>query len=321
MKIYVTRKIPDELLIPLQDKGFEVTMWNEEEIVVPREELLKNVSEADGLLCMLTDTIDKEILEAGKNLKVIGNIAVGFNNIDVEEARKRGIIVTNTPDVLTEATADTTFLLLLSAARNYTESTQILRQGNWGPWSLLQMTGQDLNKSTLGIIGLGRIGEAVVRRAQGFGMNILYYNRSRKEHIEKELNINYDSFENVLKKSDFVCLLVPYSPQLHHMIGSRELKMMKETAVLINTARGGLVDEEALYNALKNKEIYAAGLDVFEREPVSKDHPLLNLSNFEALPHIGSATVNTRMTMGKLAVKNVLNVLVGEKPATPVWKD
>jgi glyoxylate reductase len=317
--IYITRKLPASIIQKLS-AHFHVRMWDKEDSVVPRDVLLREIEEVDGLLCLLTDQIDQEVISKAKNLKVISNLAVGYNNIDIPAASQKGIIVTNTPGVLTETTADLTFALIMTAARRITEASDFLRNGQWDAWSPMQLTGQDIYGATIGIIGLGRIAEALVRRAKGFDMRVLYYNRTRKPGKETELDIEFADFHSLLKESDFVCILVPYHPELHHMIGKNELALMKKEAILINTARGGLVDEAALFDALKQNQILAAGLDVFEEEPVPLDHPLLTLPNVVTLPHIGSASVNTRLKMASLAAENIANVLQGIEPVTPVNK-
>lgn len=316
-RIYITRLMPKAIIEKLSGQ-FHVRMWEEENIPVPRDILLKEVEDVDGLICLITEMIDEEVINKARKLKVISNVAVGYNNIDVQTAARRGIVVTNTPGVLTETTADLTFALLMAAARRIVDASDYLRSGEWGAWSLMQLTGQDIYGATLGIVGLGRIGEALVKRAKGFDMNVLYHNRTRKQEKEQELGIHYVSLEDLLKQSDFICLLLPYSPEVHHLIGKKELSLMKENAILINTARGGIVDEHALYHALKDGVIWAAGLDVFQQEPVPVDHPLLTLSNVVTLPHIGSASVKTRMQMAHLAADNMKNVLSGNKPITPV---
>jgi len=315
--IYITRKLPGEIVDKLSSQ-FHVKMWSEENVPVPRDVLLKEIEEVDGLICLLTEKIDEEVLNKAKQLQVISNIAVGYNNIDIQTATEKGMIVTNTPGVLTETTADLTFALLMAAARRVVEGSEYLRSGEWGSWSLMQMTGQDIYGATLGIIGLGRIGEALVKRAQGFDMNVLYHNRTRKLDKEEQLGIHYREMKDLLQQSDFVCLLLPYSPEVHHLIGKEELSLMKKDAILINTARGGIVDEEALYHSLKNGEIWGAGLDVFEQEPVPMDYLLLSLPNVVTLPHIGSASVKTRMKMAHLAADNMLSVLTGGQALTPV---
>lgn len=316
-RIYITRLMPKAIIEKLSGQ-FHVRMWEEENIPVPRDILLKEVEEVDGLICLITEMIDEEVINKARKLKVISNVAVGYNNIDVQTAARKGIVVTNTPGVLTETTADLTFALLMAAARRIVDASDYLRSGEWGAWSLMQLTGQDIYGATLGIVGLGRIGEALVKRAKGFDMNVLYHNRTRKQEKEQELGIHYVSLEDLLKQSDFICLLLPYSLEVHHLIGKKELSLMKENAILINTARGGIVDEHALYHALKDGVIWAAGLDVFQQEPVPVDHPLLTLPNVVTLPHIGSASVKTRMQMAHLAADNMKNVLSGNKPITPV---
>lgn len=268
----------------------------------------------DGLFCLLTENIDKELLDHATRLKVVSNMAVGYNNIDVEAASKKEIMVTNTPGVLTETTADLTFGLLMAVSRRLIEASGYLKEDQWKTWSPMQLTGQDIYGSTLGIIGLGRIGEAVAKRAQGFNMRVMYHNRARKIGLERELQVDYVDLDNLLKQSDFVCVLTPYTPNTHHLIGKEELKKMKETAILINTSRGGTIDEKALQHALEEGWIWGAGLDVFENEPIDSKHPLVQLSNVVTLPHIGSASIATRSKMAILAADNLLKGLNGEFP-------
>jgi glyoxylate reductase len=296
--------------------GFcEISMWEEEDIAVPRVVLEQEMAKAKGILCLLTETIDESLLENASSLKVISNMAVGYNNIDVKAATARRIMVTNTPGVLTETTADLTFALLMATARRLIEAAEFLRANRWKTWSPMMLTGQDVHSSTLGIIGFGSIGQAVARRAKGFNMNVLYYNRSRKPEAEAKLGAMCTDLETLLKVSDFVCILTPYNPETKNLIGKEQLALMKNTAVLINSARGGIVNEEALYQALKNREIWAAGLDVFEDEPVPLSHPLLELPNVVTLPHIGSASVNTRTRMAFLAAENLIKALSGVRPS------
>lgn len=312
-KIYITRKLPDEIVAGLSEH-YSVEMWPETDTPVPAAILKEKVKEVDGLFCLLTETIDRELLNHAKHLKVISNMAAGYNNIDVDHATKKGIMVTNTPGVLTETTADLTFSLLMATARRITEAEQFLRTGQWQTWSPFLLTGQDIYASTLGIIGLGQIGKAVARRAKGFNMSVSYYNRSRKPAAEEELGIHYADFHRVVKQSDFLCIHVPFTEDTKNLIGQSELSSMKQSAVLINTSRGGIVNEEALYHALGNGDIWAAGLDVFAQEPMPVDHPLLTLDNVVTLPHIGSASYQTRMRMAKLAKDNLLQGLAKEKP-------
>ncbi|MCH4826112.1 MAG: D-glycerate dehydrogenase [Planococcus sp. (in: firmicutes)] len=290
--VFITQKLPDQAVAELEEQ-YEVRMWPEENTPAPREKLLEEAKEAHALWTMLSDRVDSEVFEAAPNLKIVSNLAVGYNNIDLEAAHKHGVTVTNTPDVLTESTADLTFALLLATARRVIEAEKAVRSGDWQSWTPMGMTGQNVGGATLGIIGMGRIGEAVARRAKGFGMDILYHNRTRR-NLE---DVRYAEFEELLKTSDYVVILTPLTPETKGMIGAKELAMMKESACLINVARGGIVDEMALYEALKEKQIWGAGLDVFEQEPVPIDHPLLTLPNVTVLPHIGSATVQTRLEM------------------------
>ncbi|GAE27729.1 glyoxylate reductase [Halalkalibacter wakoensis JCM 9140] len=296
------------------DELYEVKMWDEEDTPVPREVLEKEIVDIDGLYCLLTENVDAELLSRAKKLKVISNMAVGFNNIDVEAATNKGVMVTNTPGVLTETTADLTFALLMATARRIVESSEYLKEGKWKTWSPMQLTGQDIYGATVGIIGLGRIGEAFAKRAKGFDMNILYHNRSRKSEVEQELGITYVEKETLLQKSDYVVVLTPYSLETKDLIDQHELALMKETAVLINTSRGGIVNETALYHALKEGQIWAAGLDVFEEEPISLNHRLLSLPNVTVLPHIGSASKKTRIKMAIMAADHLSQALQGERP-------
>lgn len=318
--IYITRRIPEKALRKLQEHC-EVDMWPEEDVPVPRDVLEAKIAGVDGAYTMLTDTVDEALLSRADRLKVVSNMAVGYNNIDVDAATRRGILVTNTPGVLTETTADLTFALLLATARRLVESAQLIRDGKWKTWTPMLMTGQDVYGATMGIVGLGRIGESLAKRAKGFDMNVLYYNRSRKPDAEHELGLEYTDFDSLLKRSDFVCIMTPYTPETRNLIGERELSLMKRSAVLINTARGGIVNEEALYRALANGDIWAAGLDVFEEEPVDPAHPLLSLPNVVALPHIGSASIATRTNMAILAADNLIRGLTGREPAHLVNKE
>lgn len=317
-KIYITRKLPDEIVDVLSSEC-TVTMWEKEDEPVPYEVLEREVQDSDGLLCLLTERIDERLLKQSPRLKVVSNMAVGYNNIDVDAAKEQGILVTNTPRVLTETTADLTFGLLIATARRFEESIDYVKKGQWETWSPMLLTGQDIYASTLGIIGMGQIGEAIARRAKGFDMNVLYYNRTRKLEVEKEMVVTYCEWKELLQQSDFIVVMTPYTEQTHHLISYEELSLMKPTAVLINTSRGGIVDEEALYEALVEKRIWAAGLDVFEQEPVSPDHPLLQLPNVIALPHIGSASIATRMKMAKLAAYNLIEGLKGNTPPNLVY--
>jgi glyoxylate reductase len=295
-------------------------MWESDNELVPREKLEYEMKNADALFCLLTDVIDKDLINKSKRLKIISNMATGYNNIDIESATENGIIVTNTPNV-TETTADLTFALLMATARRLVEASDYLREGRWQSWSPMLLTGQDIHGATLGIIGLGKIGKALVKRAAGFEMNIIYFNRNRKLSEEKELGISYAELHTLLKTSDIVCVLTPLTSETKNLIGKEELSIMKPSSILINTSRGGIVNEIALYKALKRKTIWAAGLDVFEEEPVPHDHPLLTLPNVVTLPHIGSASVRTRTNMAQIAATNILECLSGTIPHNIVNHD
>ena len=277
---------------------------------------LKAISDKDAVLCLLTDKVDAETMDVAKNVKIFANMAVGFDNIDVEECTKRGVMASNTPGVLTGTTADFAFTLLMSAARRIREGHEFVQAGKWETWGPLLLMGQDIHHATLGLIGLGRIGTEMARRGQGFSMRVIYNDVVRREDLEQELGLEYADFDTVLQESDFVSMHVPYMPATHHLISTEQLAMMKQTAVLINTARGPIVDPQALYTALKSGEIWAAGLDVTDPEPIPMDDPLLTLDNCLIAPHIASASFNTRSDMSELAANNILAALSGERPPT-----
>lgn len=311
--MFITRKIPEQALQIIK-KECDFRIWDQEDEPVPYHILEKEIEHVDGLYCLLTDNIDAPLLQKAKHLKVISQMAVGYNNINIDYATERNVMVTNTPGVLTETTADLTFALMMATSRRLVEAIDYLKQGCWKTWSPMQLTGKDIFGATLGIVGLGRIGEAVARRAKGFNMNIVYYNRSRKADTEKQLGVIYKPLDELLAEADFVCVLVPYTQQTHHLISHRELQLMKPTSILINVARGGIVDEQALYEALTTGQLLAAGLDVFEDEPVPLNHPLLSLKNVVALPHIGSASIETRTRMAVMAAQNLTTALKNERP-------
>lgn len=315
-QVFVTRKLTDEVIAMLEAVA-TVEQWTED-YPIPRELLLTKVEHVDAVLTMLTERIDEELLTRAKQLRIVANMAVGYDNIDLAACKKHGVIVTNTPDVLTEATADLAFALLMATGRRVTEANRFLLNGEWTSWSPMLLAGQNVFGTTLGIIGMGRIGEAVARRAKGFGMRIIYHNRSRKPQAEEETGAEWAGLEALLQESDYVLLLTPLTEETRLLMGERQFALMKETAVFINVSRGGTVDETALYNALVEKKIWAAGLDVFQVEPVPLDNPLLRLPNVVALPHIGSATIQTRTEMAKLAAANIALVLKGEEPLTAI---
>jgi glyoxylate reductase len=314
LKVLVTRDIPESGLRLLE--GFDITVLHERP--PERDELIEAVPGATGILSTATERIDGEIMDAaGESLQVVANMAVGYDNIDVEAAGERGVVVTNTPGVLDETTADVAFMLMLAAARRLGEGERLLRAGKWEWWGPKQLRGLDVWGKKLGILGMGRIGQAVARRARGFGMEILYHNRSRNKDAEEELGARYLELQDLLGESDFISIHTPLTDETRHLIGAEELERMKPEAVLVNTSRGPVVDEGSLADALENGRIFAAGLDVYEEEP--KVHPkLLELENVVLAPHIGSASMETRDRMATLAADNLRAVLRGEQPKTPV---
>ena len=314
--IFVTRALPGDPTPRLREVA-NVIVWPHDE-PPPHDELVRRAADSDALLTMLTDPIDAAVLDAGKRLRLVAQMAVGYDNVDVAAATECGILVTNTPGVLTETTADLAFALLLAAARRVVEGDRLTRTGGWKSWHPSFLLGQDVHGATLGIVGLGQIGLAVARRARGFDMRILYHDRTRHPQAEAELGAEYVSLDRLLGESDFVSLHVPLASQTRHLIGQRELSLMKPSAVLVNAARGAVVDQQALCAALKERRIAAAGLDVAEIEPIPVDDPLLTLDNVVVTPHIGSASVATRARMAEMAVESVLQALRGELPSNCV---
>ncbi|MFA5795097.1 MAG: D-glycerate dehydrogenase [Candidatus Brocadiia bacterium] len=320
--VFITRLIPDPGLHLLKkDKRFKVRV-NTLNHPLTHQELIRNFKGKDGVICLLSDKIDKKIINASPALKIIANYAVGYDNIDIGHATCRGILITNTPGVLTEATAELTWALILAIARRITEGERFLRAGkftytNWSPTLLL---GTDIRDKTIGIIGAGRIGQSVARKAIGFQMKILYTGRKAKTDFEKETGARRVSLSRLLKQSDFVCLHIPGTSQTYHLIGMKELQMMKHTAFLINASRGVVIDENALVKALSNKIIAGAALDVYEKEP--SVHPgLLKLNNVVLMPHLGSATVETRNKMSLIAATNLIAGLTGNRPPNLINPD
>jgi len=317
--IYVTCRVFAEEIERLRAAGHTVVM-REAPGPIGRDELLAHVEGVDALVCLLSDRIDSEVIACGKRLKIIANLGVGYDNIDVAAARARGIVVTNTPGALTETTADLTFALLLSATRRIVEADSYVRAGEFQGWELVQPhLGLDVYGKTLGIVGMGRIGTAVARRGHlGFGMPVLYHNRHRNEPAERELDARLVPFDELLAESDYVCVHTPLTPETRHMFDRDAFRRMKRTAILVNVARGPVVDEGALVWALETGEIAGAGIDVYEREP--EVHPgLIRLYERVVLtPHIGSASEETRRALARIAVDNVLAVLAGDPPLTPV---
>jgi glyoxylate reductase len=311
-RVFLTRELPPEPMRVLrQETDLSV---NPEDRVLTRAELIDGLRGQDGLLCLLTDTIDRDVLDAAPGLRIVANYAVGINNVDVDAATERGIPVTNTPDVLTDTTADMAFTLLLAAARRLVEGHDLVRSRTWRGWGPLQLLGSEVSGATLGLIGIGRIARAMIPRAHGFGMEVLYWNRRRLEGAEEErLGVRYAAFEDLLERSRFVSIHVAYTPDTHHLIDASALERLGEDGYLINTARGPVVDERALVGALERRAIAGAGLDVFEREPLLED-ALYDLPNATLAPHLGSATLETRTAMGMKAVRNLLAGLGGQRP-------
>jgi gluconate 2-dehydrogenase len=311
-KVLVTREVFDETLEYLA-RHCEVDS-NQNDVALDPEELARRLAGKSGLMCALTDRVDAKLLERCPDLKAVANIAVGYNNIDLPACTARGIMATNTPGVLDDSTADLAWALMLGAARRLTELERRVRAGEWTGWRLKQWLGVDVHHATLGIFGMGRIGQAIARRAAGFEMKVLYHNRKPvAPDIEQRIRASYVSRDELLRQADFVVLQVPYSPETHHMIGERELKLMKPTAILVNSTRGGVVDDAALIAALKAGTIRAAGLDVFENEP-RLNPEFLKLDNVALAPHVGSSTEATRRAMAMTAAKNLAAALTGGTP-------
>ncbi|MGH8620361.1 MAG: 2-hydroxyacid dehydrogenase [Burkholderiales bacterium] len=311
-KVLVTREVFDETLDYLAEHC--TVESNQDDVPLAPAELARRLADQQGVLCCLTDRVDAALLAAAPALKVVANIAVGYNNIEVPACTARGVAVTNTPGVLDDSTADLAMALVLATARRVTEGEAYVRAGDWKGWHLKQMLGTDVHHATLGVFGMGRIGQAIARRAHGFDMRVLYHNRTRlAAETERAHGVEYRTKDALLAESDFVVLQVPYSPETHHMIGAAELKRMKKGAVLINSARGGVVDDAALIAALAAGTIRAAGLDVFEGEP-RLNPGFLALKNVVLVPHIGSSTEATRRAMAMTAAKNAVAALTGQRP-------
>lgn len=317
VRILVTQKVPQAAYPPLEEIG-EVERNMEEGLVWSPEELLARGPGHDYIFCLLTDTIDARFLErcaaSSPRLKLVANMAVGFNNIDVATATRLGIAVTNTPGVLTDTTADLAFGLLVATARRIAEAERYVRAGKFTNWGPLLFCGAEVHHATLGLIGAGRIGKVMAKRASGFEMQVLYHNRQRlSPEEEAAYHLTYVSMDELLRQSDFISVHTPYTPDTHHLVSARELTLMKPTAILINTARGPIVDEKALVQALQTKKIAGAGLDVFEREPAIEPE-LLTMEQVVLLPHIGSASLKTRTLMATMASANIVAHALGQRP-------
>ncbi len=316
--ILITRKIPDAGIKLLQEKGYKLKI-NLQDRPLTKQELQEKIRDCDGVISLLSDTIDKEIIDAAPRLKVIANYAVGYNNIDVQYASARNIWVTNTPDVLTPATADLAWALLMAVSKRIVEADAFVRAGKFKGWAPELLLGHDVTGKTLGIIGAGRIGQAVGRRARGFDMQLLYHSRHPKPKFEAETGAHHAALDELLRMSDFVSLHCPLTQETYHLLNAQRLNSMKPGSILINTARGAVVDEAALVQALKEGPLAGAGLDVYEHEP--QIHPeLLKMSNVVLLPHIGSATTETRNEMARMVARNVIGVLEQGQAVNPVNK-
>jgi glyoxylate reductase len=316
VKIYVTRKIPDEALALLSPHG-DLKVWEHDD-TIPRATLLQEVQDAEALLCMVTERIDEELLSHAPRLRIVANMAAGYDNVEVPTLTRRGIIFTNTPGVLTETTADLAFALVLGIARRLGEGERIVRSGRWPKWNPFVFLGTDVHHATLGIIGLGRIGIEVAKRAQGFDMRVLYSNRGHNQEAEARFGCTRVDLSTLLKESDFVMVLVPLSAATRHLLSTPQFALMKRSAFLINAARGPIVDQRALYEALRDGIIAGAALDVTDPEPIPHDDPLLTLENCLIVPHVGSASITTRTRMALLAAENIAAFLTGRRPPTPV---
>jgi glyoxylate reductase len=316
MRVFITARVPEEVLARITAEH-EVEIHDKDQ-PIDRVRMLEGVENKEGLLCTITDRIDKEVLERAPGLKVIANNGVGFDHIDIDTATARKIPVTNTPGVLTDDTADLTFALILATARRIVDGDRMIRDGEFKYWAPLHFLGWKASGKTIGIVGFGRIGQAVAKRARGFDMKVVYYSRSRLAvSLEKDPGVSYMPLDELLGKADFVSLHVPLSPSTRHLLGKRELGIMKPSACLINTARGAVVDEKALVEALRNGRIRGAGLDVYENEP-ELSPGLAGLKNVVLLPHMGSATIETRTKMASMAAENLLAGLRGERPPNMV---
>ena len=311
-RILITGNLPENVILPLKEK-YEMEM-NQEDRPMDRQELLLRVKDKQGLLPMLSDSINEEVLNCAPHLKMIANFGVGYNNIDVRLATARGIMVSNTPGVLTDATAELAFTLMLSVSRRLVEGDRMVREGRFKFWAPMLFLGREVTGKTLGIIGMGKIGKAIAVRAKAFDMRILYHNRKRINSKEEEnMRVEYVDLKTLLKESDFVSLNVPLTEETKHLIGKNELSLMKSTAFLINTSRGQVIDEKALVEVLRARKIGGAGLDVYENEP-SLTPGLTELDNVILLPHVGSGTLETRIKIGTLAVENLIAGLEGRTP-------
>jgi glyoxylate reductase len=319
-KVYVTRELPERGLKKIK-QYFDAEVWTEY-APPPKKLIIEKAKNVDALAPLLSDKIDAEVFDAAPKLKIVAQMAVGFDNIDVQEATRRGIYVTNTPEVLTDTTADFAWALLMAVARRVVEADKYVRAGQWKVgWHPSMMQGRDVYNATIGIVGAGRIGYAVAKRATGFGMKILFYDVVPRPEIEKDFGAKKVDLDTLFRESDFICIHVPLMKETHHLVNAERLKLMKKTAYLINNSRGPVVDEKALYEALKEGRIAGAGLDVFEQEPTPMDNPLLKLDNVVVAPHISSASYETRSKMAEMVADNLVAFFEGKKPPNLINPD
>jgi glyoxylate reductase len=316
-KVYITRRLP-QAAIDIVAAECDYTIWDVEDRPVPRDMLLREAAEADGVLALVSERFDAEFLAAAPRCRIIANMAVGYDNADMPELTRHGVLLTNTPGVLTETTADLAWALLMATGRRLVEGHQLIATGGWTSWSPMFMVGQDIFGATIGIVGAGRIGSALARRANGFGMRILYHNRRPAPELEAQMGAQYRALDDLLREADYVVVTVPLTDVTRGMFGAREFALMKPTAVFVNVARGAIVKELELVAALEQGRPWAAGLDVFDKEPIGADHPLLRLPNVVVLPHIGSASVATRTAMATTAAANLVAALTGQVVPNPV---
>jgi len=313
-RVFVTRVIPDAGLSLLRERC-DVEVWPHDR-PPSRDELIERAGDKDAIVCLLTEKIDADVLGALPGVKIVANVAVGFDNLDVAAGTKAGVVMSNTPGVLDDTTADLAFALLMSAARRIPEGDRLMRAGGWGGWGIMQMLGRDVHHATLGIVGFGRIGRGVAKRARGFSMDVVYHDGIRATpEVERALGARFVSLDELLSSADFVTLHVPLLPETHHLIDAAALKKMKRSAILVNTSRGPVIDEAALVEALRSGTIAGAGLDVYEDEP-KLAAGLVELNNVTLLPHIGSASIATRDKMAEIAARNVIAFFDGQAPPT-----
>ncbi|QUG42584.1 D-glycerate dehydrogenase [Psychrobacillus sp. INOP01] len=320
-KILFTRAFQRELLAPYIEGKYEVVMWEEENIPMPRQLLLEKVADVEAIYTNVADQLDEEFFNVAKNLKAVATMGVGYDNIAIDIATEKGIPVGHTPDVLSEAVAELAVALMYTCSRRIRESMDFIRNGQWKAWGPFMFAGSRIKGSTIGIIGMGRIGKELADIVNRLGMKILYHNRRRDHESEERYEARYCSLEELLKQSDVIVMLAPLTDQTRHMLGYEEFSMMKNTAIFINVSRGPVVNEKDLFQILKENKIFAAGLDVFEIEPIKATHELLTLPNVVTTPHIGSATIETRLRMLDITMNNIVNALEGKEMLFTVNKD